>query len=350
VDVKTFIFKDQELFMNIKKYAFFAVLLLCTTLVCGRAEAKELIFHMGYEMLQVIDVDTDEITDIPIKGAARDSAFSADKKFLYVTGSRRNINKIDLEKMQVVDSIKVEEKGWERFITGMALSQDGKTAYVNVFSRRTEKGEAVIGHPEVLQIDLGSGKILRSVEVPFGVSSLCLVENDTKLYALGQDLYSIDVSKKQMAIVDTISMFERGINVLAFWHYTAENDGVWLSPYYTAEGMGLLSIETKSGKVTETMIEGAPPFAYNAIYSPDKTKAYAVMDEVAVIDLKTKTYEKIVIIPEGTCYGVIPTTDGKKLYAGGGGSTITVFDVATMLPIKVLQMETDGMGLRRLTL
>jgi DNA-binding beta-propeller fold protein YncE len=336
--------------MNIKKYAFFAVLLLCTTLVCGRAEAKDLIFHMGYEMLQVIDVDTDEITDIPIKGAARDSAFSADKKFLYVTGSRRNINKIDLEKMQVVDSIKVEEKGWERFITGMALSQDGKTAYVNVFSRRTEKGEAVIGHPEVLQIDLGSGKILRSVEVPFGVSSLCLVENDTKLYALGQDLYSIDVSKKQMQIVDTIPMFERGINVLAFWHYTAENDGVWLSPYYTAEGMGLLSIETKSGKVTETMIEGAPPFAYNAIYSPDKTKAYAVMDEVAVIDLKTKTYEKIVIIPEGTCYGVIPTTDGKKLYAGGGGSTITVFDVATMLPIKVLQMETDGMGLRRLTL
>jgi DNA-binding beta-propeller fold protein YncE len=336
--------------MNIKKYAFFAVLLLCTTLVCGRAEAKDLIFHMGYEMLQVIDVDTDEITDIPIKGAARDSAFSADKTFLYVTGSRRNINKIDLEKMQVVDSIKVEEKGWERFITGMALSQDGKTAYVNVFSRRTEKGEAVIGHPEVLQIDLGSGKILRSVEVPFGVSSLCLVENDTKLYALGQDLYSIDVSKKQMQIVDTIPMFERGINVLAFWHYTAENDGVWLSPYYTAEGMGLLSIETKSGKVTETMIEGAPPFAYNAIYSPDKTKAYAVMDEVAVIDLKTKSYEKIVIIPEGTSYGVIPTTDGKKLYAGGGGSTITVFDVATMLPIKVLQMETDGMGLRRLTL
>ncbi len=349
-DRKMYLFLIQEIYMNIKKYVSFAVLLLCTTLICGRVEAKDLIFHMGYEMLQVIDVDTDEITNIPIVGAARDSSFSADKKFLYVTGSRRNINKIDLEKMQVVDSIIVEAKGWERFITGMVLSQDGNTAYVNVFSRRTDKGEAIIGHPEVLQIDLGSGKILRSVEVPFGISSLSLVENDTKLYALGQDLYSIDVSKKQMKIVDTISMFERGINILAFWHYTAENDGVWLSPYYSAEGMGLLSIDTKSGKVTETMLQGEPPFAYNAIYSPDKTKAYAVMDEVAVIDLKTKTYEKIVPIPEGTCYGVIPTTDGKKLYAGGGGSTITVFDVATMQPIKVLQMETDGMGLRRLTL
>ncbi len=336
--------------MIVKKYVFPALLLLCILVVSARVEAKDLIFHMGNEMIQVIDADTDEITNIPIKGASRDSVFSADKKFLYVTGSRRVIHTLDLEKMQIVNSIKVEEKGWERFIYGLVVSQDGKTGYVNVFSRRTEAGEVVIDQPEILQIDLKNGKILRSMEIPFGVASLCLVENDTKLYALGQDIYTIDVAKKQMKIVDTISMFDRGINMLALWHYTAENDGVWLSPYYSAEGMGLLSIDTKTGKVTETMIKGEPPFAYNAIYSPDKTKAYAIMDEVAIIDLKTKTYTKIVPISEGTCYGIIPTSDGKKLYAGAGGSTITVFDVETMRPIKVLQMETDGMGMRRLTL
>ncbi len=336
--------------MNIKKYGFLAAILLCTMVVSDRAEAKDLIFHMGNEMIQVIDADTDEITNIPIVGASRDSVFSADKKFLYVTGTRRVIHTLDLEKMQIVNSIKVEEKGWERFIYGFVVSQDGKTGYVNVFSRRTEAGEVVIDQPELLQINLATGKILRSLDVPFGVVSLSLVENDTKVYALGQDIYTIDVSKKQMKIVDTISMFERGINILALWHYTAENDGVWLSPYYSAEGMGLLSIDTKSGKITETMLQGEPPFAYNAIYSPDKTKAYTIMDDVAVIDLKSRTYEKIVPIAEGTCYGIIPTTDGKKLYAGAGGSTITVFDAETMLPIKVLQMETDGMGMRRLTL
>jgi DNA-binding beta-propeller fold protein YncE len=336
--------------MNIKKYAFLAALLFCTAAVCDRVEAKDLIIHMGYEMIQVIDADTDEITNIPMKGASRDSVFSADRKSLYITGSRTVIHKLDLKKMQIVNSITVEEKGWERFIYGIAVSKDDKTAYVNVFSRRTEKGEAVIGHPEVLQIDLENGKILRSLEVPFGVVSLCLVENDTKLYAMGQDISTIDVSQEQMRLVDTDGLFDLGINLFALWHYTAENDGVWLSPYYSAEGMGLLSIDTKSGKVTRTMLEGEPPFAYNAVYSPDKTKAYAVMDEVAVIDLKTKTYEKIVPIPEGTCYGVMPTTDGKKVYAGGGGSTITVFDAKTMEPIKILQMETDGMGLRRVTL
>lgn len=336
--------------MIIIKYTFLAIFLLCTTLVSDRVEAKDLIFHLGYEMIQVIDVDTDEITDIPFKGAARDSVFSADQKFLYITGSRRTINKLDLEKMQFVDSIKVEAKGWERFIFGIALGQDGKTAYVNVFSRRTENGEVVIGHPQIMHIDLSSGKILRSLDIPHGVASLSLVENDTKLYVVGQDLYTVDVSTQQMKVVDTRPMFERGINLLSFWHYTLENDGVWLSPYYSAEGMGLLSIDTKSGKITETMIQGEPPFAYNAIYSPDKSKAYGVMDDVAVIDLKTKTYTKIVPIDEGTCYGIIPTTDGKKIYAGAGGSTVTVFDAETMHPIKVLQMKTDGMGMRRLTL
>ncbi|WP_020674658.1 YncE family protein [Geopsychrobacter electrodiphilus] len=336
--------------MAFKKYLFLAALLLGTTLICSRVEAKDLIFQMGNEMIQVIDADTDHITNIPMKGAARDSSFTADKKFLYVTGSRRVINKLDLQKMKIVKSINVEKKGWERFIYGMAISQDGKTGYVSVFSRRTENGEAIIGAPEVLQINLDNGKILRSLKIPFGVVSLCLVENDTKLYAVGQDIFTIDLSHKQMKIVDTIPMFDKGMNILALWNYTEENGGVWLSPYYSAEGMGLLSIDTKTGKVNETMLKGEPPFAYNAIYSPDKTKAYAVMDEVAVIDLKTRTYSKIVPIPEGTCYGIMPTTDGKKLYVGAGGSTITVFDVASMKPIKVLQMETDAMGLRRLTL
>lgn len=337
--------------MDIKKYSFIAVLLLGATLISGQVQAKDLILQMGNEMVQVIDADTDLITaDIPIKGAARDSAFTADNRFLYVTGSRRFINKLDLKKMKVVNAFTVEKKGWERFIYGLAISRDGKTGYVSVFSRRTEKGEAIIGKPEVLQIDLNDGKILRSLVIPFGVVSLCLVDNDTKLYAVGQDIFTIDVTKKQMKIVDTIPMFDKGMNILALWNYKAENGGVWLSPYYNAEGMGLLSINSKNGKVGETMLKGEPPFAYNAVYSPDKTKAYAVMDDVAVIDLKTKTYSKIVPVPEGTCYGIMPTTDGKKLYVGAGGSTITVFDVATMKPIKVLQMETDAMGLRRLTI
>lgn len=336
--------------MNMKPHILLAALLLCFTALGGRGEAKDLIFNMGYEMVQVIDADTDQITDIPIKGAVRDTVFSADKKFFYVTGNRRWIQKIDVEKKQLVKTIQVESKGWDRLVYGLVLSADGKTGYVHTLSRRTAKGEAQLASPQVLQIDLDSGKILRSVDVPWGVANLALVKGGTTLYAVGQDLYTLDVSQKEMKVVATEPMFEQGINILPFWHNTEENGGIWLSPFYNAEGLGLLSIEIQTGKIEKTMIQGDPIFAYSATYSPDKTKVYAIMDELNVIDLKTKTVTASIPIHEGTCYGVMPTSDGKKIYAGGGGATITVYDAVTLKPLKVLQMETDAMGLRRLTL
>lgn len=336
--------------MNMKLPILLAALFFCFTALGSRGEAKDLIFNLGYEMIQVIDTDTDQITDIPLRGAVRDTVFSADKKFLYVTGSRRWIHKIDVEKKQLVKTFQVESKGWDRLMYGLALSADGKTGYVHTFSRRTANGEAQMGSPQVSQIDLSNGKILRSVDVPWGVASLALVKGEKTLYAIGQDLYTLDVSQKEMKVVATEPMFEQGINILALWHNTEENGGVWLSPFYNAEGLGLLSIDTQTGKIDKTMIQGDPVFAYSATYSPDKTKAYAIMDELNVIDLKTKTVSASIPIHEGTCYGVMPTSDGKKIYAGGGGSTITVYDAVTLKPLKVLQMETDAMGLRKLTL
>ena len=147
----------------------------------------------------------------------------------------------------------------------------------------------------------------------------------------------------------TIPLFDKGFNMLAFWTYTQENGGVWAGPYYTPTGWGLFNINIRTGEITDTPIKGDPLFAYGAVYSPDRTKAYSVMDEVGVIDLKTHEVTKVVPIEEGTCYGNVPTSDGKRLFVGAGGSTVTVYDTETMKPLRVLQMKTDGMILRRMT-
>jgi len=89
--------------------------------------------------------------------------------------------------------------------------------------------------------------------------------------------------------------------------------------------------------------------AYSVILSPDRKKAYGVMDDLTVIDLAKKTYTASVPIKEGTCYGVNVSADGRKIYVGGGGSTLTIFDAQTLKPMKVLQMASDGMDLRRIS-
>ena len=335
--------------MKNKNIFLLGLMALCFLSGAGQSEAKELIFNLGYGKIQVIDVSTDELLpDIDIKGWGREASFSADKKFMYVTASRHLIHKIDIEQNRVVKTIDMHHGGWQRFVYGMELVEDGKTAYVHFFSRKTDKGEAVVGQPAVAQIDLESGKILRSIEVPFGVVYLAYAKNSRKIYAVGQDVYLIDVAGKEMKTAGIYPLFDKKMNILPLFSYAAENNGVALLPYWIGEAPGLLSIDTNTGKIAETSIKN-PMMVYGAIYSPDMKKAYANMDELYVIDLATQTVTNTEVIPSGTTFSIMTSADGKKIYLQGG-PTISIYDADTLKLVKVLEMSTDGMLLRRLTL
>lgn len=324
------------------------VMALCLMMGIRSGDAKELIFNLGYGKVQVIDVATDELLpDIEIKGWGRELAFSPDKKFMYVTASRRMIHKIDLEKMKVVNTIDLHKGEWQRFVYGMDLAEDGKTAYVHLFSRKTEKGEAVFPSPVVAQIDLESGNILRSIEVPIGVASLNYIKGTKSVYAVGQDIYKIDVASREMKITETYAMFDRKINILPLFTY-GDSGGASLLPFWIGETAGLLSIDLVTGRISESMLKN-PMMVYGAIYSPDKKKAYANMDELYVIDLATNKITNTLVIPSGTTFSLSTSADGKKIYLQGG-AFITIYDAETLKVVKELKMSTDGMLLRRLTM
>lgn len=329
-------------------------LLVIATVLVGMntqtALAKDIFYYIGYGMVQVVDGDTDAIVaDIPVDGWLRASQFSADRKFLYVLAKRHLIHKIDLAKNQVVSTIDVNGDGWDRFMYGFELGADGKSAFVTILARSTKNGEAVVAAPILAQIDLERGHILRSIEVPWGSATLVSIKNASSIYVVGKDIVKVDVSGEEMKVIGTYPMFEKQWNILPFWSYTMENGGVFMANYYTPELMGLVSIDTNTGEIADMPLDGPPVFAYSVIRSPDKKKAYAVMDELTVIDLETRSYGPIIPIPDGTCYAINVSSDGKKIYVSGGGSTTTIFAAETLKPIKVLQMETDGMDFKRLT-
>ena len=98
-----------------------------------------------------------------------------------------------------------------------------------------------IGKPVVAQFDLDTGKILRSVEVPWGVGQLLSVEGGRSLYAFGQDLYRIDTTGSELRIAATTPMFDKGMNILPLWMY--DTGGVTSLNYYTEKYMGILLID-----------------------------------------------------------------------------------------------------------
>jgi DNA-binding beta-propeller fold protein YncE len=216
-------------------------------------------------------------------------------------------------------------------------------------SRRTESGEVVIGTPVVAQFELETGRFLRSVEVPWGVAHLVSVSGGRTLYALGKDLYKIDTTGSTLRISQTLPMFDRKMNLLPFWDYAFDNGGVASMNYYTPDLMGLLLVDQSTGAITDIPLKGAPAMAYSVVLSPDRKKAYAVMDDLTVIDLNRKAYLRSIPVEEGTSYGVNVSGDGSKVYVAGGGSTVSVYDAKTLKRLKVLQMATDGMDLRRIS-
>jgi len=330
---------------------FFAGLALALALAhAERSEARDRFYYLGYGIIQVIDGDTDAIVaDIPIKGATREVGLAADRKHLYVTTNRHLVHKVDLGENRVVATVDVSNEGWDRVMFGFVLDPDGKTAYGGFMSRKIDKGDVVIGKPVVAQFDLATGKLLRSVEVPWGVAHLVGVKGGRTIYAFGQDLYRIDASGADLRLVETVPMFDKGMNILPFWDYAFDNGGMASMNYYTEKYMGLLLVDQETGEVNDVVLKGDPAMAYSVVLAPDRKKAYAVMDDLTVIDLVSKTYVASVPVKEGTSYGVNVSADGKKVYVAGGGSTLTIYDAATLKPLKVLQMASDGMDLRRVS-
>ena len=77
------------------------------------------------------------------------------------------------------------------------------------------KGEAVVAPPMLAQIDLEDGRIMRSIEVPWGSTSLVSVKNSTNIYVIGKDIVKVDVSGEEMKLIGTYPMFEKKMEYFA---------------------------------------------------------------------------------------------------------------------------------------
>lgn len=313
------------------------------------ATAGDRYYYLGYGIVQVIDGDTDTIVaDIPVKGAVRNVDLGADRKFLYVTTDRHLVHKVDLAANRVVSTADVKADGWDRLMFGFVVAPDGRTGYGAFMARRVVRGEVEIARPVVAQFDLDTGRIVRSVEVPWGVAHLVRAREGRTIYAFGQELTTIDTTGSDLRIAATEPLIDKGKNMLPFWDYSFDNGGIASMNYYTASAMGVMLVDQTTGAIEDIVLAGDPAMAYSVVLVPGSRRAFAVMDDLTEIDLAKKTYLRSVPIAEGTCYGVNVSSDGRKVYVAGGGSTLTVFDAKTLKPLKVLQMASDGMDLRRI--
>jgi len=290
------------------------------------------------------------VTEIQTRGRApKELVPSADGKFVYVTSDgRAKLEVVNLETRAVDKVLELAPPGYRLTIFGVVINRNGGRLYVHVKPVRELIDQYVVDPPQVWSVDVATGKARKIAEVPQGVVALALTRDERQLLAWGRDLYYIDLAEGR--ITDTFRLMnpanptEGALNTLAlFVQY--ERSGIFSIPYYTKDPitskdlMGLVNLDVNTGKV-DTVELGAPIPLYSAVVSPDRKRAYAVMNQLVAIDLEHQRILQTIDL-DRTRYVANISRDGKRLFISGAAPYIHVYDTDTLQLVKTIELPGD---------
>lgn len=330
--------------------------LLLLGLLSGSMHAQQqpemflLSIHPG--SLLLFDASRDEIVgEIKTRGHnPREVVPSPDGKFAYATTEgRTHIEVINLETRSVDRVLDLAPRGYRITIYGVAINQAGDRLYVQVKPIREMADEYKVEPPQIWSVDLASGKAQTLMQVPEGIAALFLTRDQKRLVAWGRDLYTIDIAQRR--ITETFPLLTRQqpdqgpLNTLAiFIQY--ERSGILSFPYYTTDPLtrkdvfGLANLDVDAGKMELIELGAAIPM-YSAVVTPDRRRAYGVMNQLVAVDLEAKKIVQTQDLPR-TSYVVNISRDGRKLYVSGAAPFIHVYDTSTMKLVKTLELPGDA--------
>jgi len=329
-------------------------LLSLLTILPARAQAAQQEFMvMGIHPHALIVLDTskdDVVAEIPLRGRApKEIAGTRDGRHLYVTTEGRSqIEVVDFPSRKVEDVIDLAPPGYKFVIYGLTLSRDEKVLYAHVKPVRLLPDEYQAEPPEILAYDLSTHKSHKVAVVPEGVAALVALADGKRLLAWGRDLFFIDIAQGKITEtfgLQTPSPDHGVLNTLPlFVQYDQAN--VFSVPYYTTnplngkDVMGLVDVDLETGLPSVIELGPAIPL-YSTVLSPDRMRAYSVMNQLVAVDLEEKRVTNVVNL-DRTKYVINISGDGRKLYVSGAGPFMDIYDAQTLKPIKKIELSGDG--------
>jgi hypothetical protein len=292
--------------------------------------------------------DTDEVfAQIATHGIApREIVPSADGRFLFaITDGRSLIEVIDIAGKKVIDSINLSSPGQSVKLFGLAVNPQGDQIFVNVICIDRARDSVRAEEPQIWAVDRTTHQVTKLLQSFLGVHLLIFSPtNARRLYAFGADIYVIDLDMRQ--IVKTLRFQSNQVpgagslsmscsplfdqtNVLSC--PTQRTD-----PITQREFGGLLNFDLVTAQ-WDQMDLGPPVMWDSAVVSPDLTRAYAVWNELYVVNLAQRRVMTVKDLPmtEGS---VTISRDGKKLYVSDGSPSILIFDANTLSPLKTISL------------
>ena len=333
--------------------------------------------------LLVFDEDKEEVVgEIPLTGIPRVTALSADQKTLYIFSTRMELEIVDLMARKEIGNFSLADPrsrprmvatapdhvniGSTARFSGLAVDPQGRYLYTTLRVVIKDIDQYRIEEPKFVAIDLHDMKIAKAWAFPkeldqgFGFNATFKVSPDGKfLYVFEDDILVFDLST--FVQVDRIAL-ARPSYPGATPYRLAETGDTFDSPdtvtsVFTSVDevvhkgtLGMASMNLNTRKIDYFPIGPLLPMM-GFLISPDHKRGYSVMPKIGqgenrltewwVWDIENHKVINKKEFEGRSTFKFAVGGDGKRLYLYGAGSTLEIWDAATLVSKKVIYLNKD---------
>ena len=351
-----------------KKSLLLALLVaVCAPSIVSSAEPRVLLVGIWPNRMQFLDEESLEVvSEFPLRhgavvwdsaGYSRTAHTPDFSRLYFITGTMETLEIVDVARHEVVDEVKLSTPERKVRFMGAAPMPDGKRLYLTV--RNTDVRQDRFFHDRMKDIAVFNLET-REVEESFPLADLIgagelpglwVAPDGNSLFAPGKDIF--EISRETHDVVGTIAVKNAGMagygpRSAALWFET--EPGVYRAAYFTRDPvmerstMGMFRFDVRTRRLTSFEMGPAMNLSQVAL-SPDGKRAYIGGNDLVVVDMET---HRILARREGfergrANTGWIVSADGTKLYVGGVGDRIKIYDGSSLELLEEKVLAGDSM-------
>jgi hypothetical protein len=259
----------------------------------------------------------------------------------------------------VVDEVKLSSPERRVRMYGAVPDAAGKVLYITIEAVGMEVDRFLPENVDVVRYDLEAHRVIDSfplpaeIEAPFLPPLLRPAPDGKSLYVLSQNIYLLDLESHQ--VVDKLEIAKQrapGYPAagLGFVPYEASPGilyGIYRSPDPVLKKtmFGITRVDLNQ-RVVESLDVSSDLNVEWFTLSPDLKRAYAGLGDLVAVDMDSG---KILARKERVEQGrqntaMVVSSDGSKLFVGGVGPLIHVYDTTTLDRLRTIQAGGDIMN------
>jgi len=286
---------------------------------------------------------------------------SADRSRIYLVDSTtEKIEILDRLKRTTIDTFTLSEGSTKTRIWDLTPDPRDRFLILTIknYTLKTDRWE--IGPPTLVQVDLATKKIARTIPWPKGEeregAGVLFSPDGSLMYLLGEDVLIYDTETfTEVDRWDVSRPFEVGAGRVSFGGLDPDSDepgfftGLFSmqDPLQNRRIMGIGRIDLANKKIDFHPI--GPARGLRFATSPDRKRGYGLFQDIGDYELWTFDLENYRLLSRTRFkgrprMGVKVSSSGELLYIYVAGNTIDVYDAATFTHLRTITLDGDMIG------